>query len=476
VTQGARRAACAALAVLALPGCALGPDYRRPELPAPEVYRDRTAESDSIADLPWFEIFRDEVLQTIVRESLENNRNLLGAAARVEQSRDLAAVQRSELFPQLSFEGDAYRENDATIGVPTRGTGTESNYLGLLAVFWEIDVWGRIRRASEASRAEMLASEAFRRGVLLSLVSGVAQAYFELRELDLEREITQRTIESFRETRDLFKRQFEGGVTSKLDYLRGEAALAQAAATLPQIEQAVVAKENELSVLLGRPAGGIERGALLTAQELPPEIPAGIPSQLLARRPDVVEAEQVLVAENARVGVALTAFFPRIGLTAVAGRASTELEALLSGTGFWSFGASMLGPILTFGRTWYSYQAAKSSVEAARHAYEQSVLVALQDVSNALTAREKLAQVRTEQEGAVEALAEALKIARVRYVGGLATYLEVLDAQQQLFPAELDLARTRRDELIAVVALYRALGGGWSQQPASPSVPLPFAL
>jgi multidrug efflux system outer membrane protein len=458
-----------------LSGCALGPDYRRPELPAPAVYRDQSAESASIADLPWFEVFRDEALQVLVREALESNRDLLAAAARVEQSRELAAVQRSELFPQLAYEGDARREDNAQFGSPIGTDGVQSHYLGFLEAFWEIDLWGRIRRASEAARAEMLASEAFRRGVVLSLVTGVAQAYFELRELDLELAITERSVESFRETRDLFQRQFEGGVTSKLDYLRGEAALAQASAAIPQVEQGIVVKENQLSVLAGRVAGPIERGTTLVEQSLPPEVPAGLPSQLLERRPDVLEAEQLLVAENARIGESLANFFPRLGLTALAGRTSGELESLLSGPTFWSLGGTLLGPIFTFGLNWYGYQASQSSAEAAQRAYEQSVLVALQDVSNALIAREKLAQVRVEQERTVDALAEALRIARIRYVGGLATYLEVLDAQQQLFPAELDLARTQRDELIAVVALYRALGGGWSQYPGPPSVPLPLA-
>jgi len=469
------RGAVAALVAVALAGCAVGPRYRRPEGVAPATYRASADAPASVADLPWFEVFRDPVLRTHVEEALANNRDLLAAASRVEQARGLAAVQRGELFPQAGYELDAYREKGSQFGAPTPGTGTENNYLGLLNAAWELDVWGRIRRATEAARSEMLATEAFRRGVVLSLVTGVAQAYFELRELDLEHEITRRTVESFRETRDLFERQFRGGVTSKLDYLRGEAALAQASASLPDLERRIVAKENELSVLLGRPAGEIERGAVLTAQELPPEIPAGIPSQLLERRPDVIEAEEVLHAETARIGETFAEFFPRIGLTAAVGRTSGELESALSGPSFWTLVGSAVGPIFTFGRTWYGWRASESAAQAALQDYEQSVLIALQDVSNALTAREKLALVRIEQERAVEALAESLYIARIRYVGGLATYLEVLDAQQQLFPAELDLARTRRDELTAVVALYRALGGGWQDAAPAPTIPLPLA-
>ncbi|HEY8493820.1 MAG TPA: efflux transporter outer membrane subunit [Myxococcota bacterium] len=468
-------AAAAALAALVLAGCALGPRYQRPAELAPEAYRDAPQDPASIADLPWFEVFGDAALRGLVEEALANNRDLAAAAARVEQARALAAVQRGELFPDLGYEADAWRERDASFGAPTRGTGTQNNYLGLLNAAWEIDVWGRIRRATEAARAELLASESFRRGVVLSLVTGVAQAYFELRELDLELEITRRTVDTFRETRDLFERQFRGGVASRLDVLRGEAALAQAAATVPEIERQIVAKENELSLLLGRPAGPIERGDALTAQALPPEVPAGIPSQLLERRPDVLEAEQVLRAETARIGERVAAFFPRIGLTAVAGRTSGELDSVLSGPSFWTLVGNAVGPLFTFGRTWYGWRASEAAARAALQSYQQTVLQALADVSNALTARETLARTRAEQERAVEALAEALRIARIRYVGGLATYLEVLDAQQQLLPAELALARTRRDELIAVVALYRALGGGWQEAPPAPGVPLPLA-
>ncbi len=464
------------LLALAVAGCAVGPRYERPEGVAPAAYRATPEDPASIADLPWFEVFRDEALRRHVEEALAANRDLQEAVARVEQARGLAAVQRGELFPQASFELDAVRESGTTFGSPTSSDRTQSNYLGVLNAAWELDVWGRIRRATEAARAELLATEAVRRGVVLSLVTGVAQAYFELRELDLEREITMRAIESFRETRDLFERQFLGGVTSKLDYLRGEAALAQASAALPDLERRIVAKENELSVLLGRPAGEIGRGVSLLAQELPPEVPAGIPSQLLERRPDVLRAEQVLHAQTARIGEAFANFFPRIGLTAAAGRTSGELDSVLSGPSFWTLAGSAVGPLFTFGRTWYGWRSAEAAAQAALYDYEQAVLVALADVSNALTAREKLEAVRTEQERAVEALAESLRIARIRYVGGLANYIEVLDAQQPLFLAELDLARTRRDELLAVVALYRALGGGWQEAPPAPTIPLPLPL
>ncbi len=475
MTRAALRGAALCLALI-LPGCAIGPNYRRPELPEPPTFRDRPEEQASIADLPWFEVFQDAVLQELVRESLANNRDLQAAVARVEQARGLAAVQRGELFPRIGYEGDVARGKDTNFGSPVPGRGTQSDYLAFLDMAWEIDVWGRIRRASEAARAQMLATEAFRRGVVLSLVSGVAQNYFELRELDLELEIAERTVENFGETLRIFDRQFQGGVASRLDPLRAEAALAQAAAAIPDLERRIVAKENELSVRVGRAPGPLARGAALTELVAPPAIPAGVPSQLLTRRPDLLEAEQNLVAANARIGEALAGFFPRIGLTTLYGSASGELSALLSsGTGIWAAIATATGPIFTFGRTWYFWKASQANTEAARHAYEQAVLVSLQEVSDALVAREKLALVLREQERAVYALSESLRVARTRYVGGLSTYIEVLDAQQQLFPAENAVAQTRRDELLSLVALYRALGGGWNEAPPAPSVPLPLA-
>jgi multidrug efflux system outer membrane protein len=467
-------AAVALAAALALGGCALGPDYERPALPTPSAFRDQVAEESSIADLPWFQVFQDEVLQSLVREALTSNRNLLAATARVERAQGLAAVQRGELFPQLGGIANASRGDDTTLSGQSAGDDIERNF-AVLAAAWELDVWGRLRRASEASRAEMLASDAFRRGVVLSLVSGVAQAYFELRELDLELEIAQRTVKSFEETLRLFSRQFQGGVVSNLDPLRAEAALARAAASVPDLERRIAVKENELSVLLGRSPGDMPRGNALTEQAVPPEIPAGVPSLLLARRPDLLEAEQRLVAANARVGEALASFFPKIGLTSVYGSSSEDLDDLLeSGTRILTRIMSVAGPLFTFGRTWYFWRASQAETEAAGHDYEQTVLVALREVSDALVAREKLVRVRVEQERAVRALDQSLVTARKRYVGGLATYLEVLDAQQELFPAENALAQTRRDELLAVVAVYRALGGGWSEAGAEPEVPSPL--
>lgn len=473
--MSARRTVGVALAAVAV-GCAIGPDYGRPELPAPPAFREQPEATASIADLPWWEVFQDTALVGLIHESLASNRDLQLAAANVEVARYLAAVQRGELFPQLGYEAGGTRGKDTFLGaVGSTGRGTEDDFLAVANLFWEIDVWGRIRRATEAARADLLATEAFRRGVVLSLVSGVAQAWFELIELDRELEIARESVVSFGETRDLFQRQFLGGVVSKLDSLRAEAALAQAAARVPDLERQIVAKENELSVLVGRPAGAIPRGGMLAEQVVPPEVPAGVPSLLLERRPDLIEAEEALIASNARIGQALADYFPRIGLTALAGSVSTELSDLLhSATDVWSVGGSALGPLFTFGQTTYTWKAAEAASDASRAAYEGAVLNSLREVSDALSAREKLVAVRAEREREVAALRESVQISQQRYLGGLATYLEVLDAQQQLYPAEFALAQTERDQLLAVVALYRALGGGWNAYDAQPELPLPI--
>jgi multidrug efflux system outer membrane protein len=459
---------------LVLAGCAIGPNYRRPETASPDAFRGQEgpAEAASLADLPWWELFRDPVLQGLIQQALTDDYDLQSAAQRVEVARNLVGVERSPLFPQVGYEADAGRGKNAFLGTVSPGTGQGNAFLAALNASWEIDLWGRIRRSTEAARAELFASEAFRRGVWLSLVSNVAQAYFELRELDLELEIARSTVDSFENTRQLFERQYRGGVASRLAALRAEAAAAQAAASVPALEAQIVAKENELSVLLGRPPGPIPRGAALVDQSLPPEVPAGLPASLLERRPDLVESEQTLAAANARVGVAIAEFLPRIGLTALYGSVSPELHNLLEkGTNAWSVAAQAAGPIFQGGRLLYGYRAAKAQWEEARLQYQQNVLIALGEVSNALVARQKLAQQRDQDARAVAALQESVRLSTIRYLGGLASYIEVLDAQLQLFPAENALARAERDLLLTTVQLYKALGGGWWMDPASPSGP-----
>jgi multidrug efflux system outer membrane protein len=454
--------ALAALGALA-PGCALGPNYQRPELAPPEAFRGETTPgAEAFVDLlPWWDIFADPALVALTTEVLERNLDLAAAVARLETSESFVGVARSELVPQVGYDVEAGRGRSSN--KVTFGDGEpRSLFFGALNLAWELDVWGRIRRATEAARAEMFASDAFRRAVRLSLVAGVAQAYFELRELDSELEIARRTAGSFTETRDLFERQFQGGTASRLEVERAEAALAETEAVIPDLERLIVAKENQISVLLARPPGEVPRGAPLDEQAIP-SVPTGLPSALLERRPDIVFAEENLIASNARVGVALAGFFPRIGLTGLYGRESESLADLVrEGSGVWSIAGLAAGPIFEGGRNWYLFQASKSEREAALADYERSVLVGFQEVSDALVAREKLALARAHQERAVGALREAVRLSLVRYRGGLSNYVEVLDAQQQLFPAELALARFDLEEMLSLTRLYRALGGGWS--------------
>ena len=452
--------------LVTLCSCAIGPNYRRPTIDTPPAYRGETAptaapaDATSLADLPWWHVFQDPVLQGLIEEALVDSYDVRIIASRVEQARFAVGVTRADLLPQAGYEGAAQR---ARAFNPLGGANVTTNqFLGVLQMAWEIDIWGRIRRATEASLANLLATEDVRRGVILSLVTGVAQAYFELRELDLELEIARRTRDSFQETLDLFTRQLVGGVGNKLATSRAEAALANAAATIPDLERQIVAKENQLSILLGRHPTPITRGALLTDQVYPPEVTAGLPADLLERRPDILQAEQNIVAANALVGVAIADFLPRIGLTTLYGAQSTELENILKGpANIWSVGASLAGPIFQGGRLYYNYKGNAAAWEETILAYEQTVLNALGEVSNTLVARQKFAESRVESEREVAALRESVRLSTLRYTAGLANYYEVLEAQQQLFPAQNFLARTQLNQLVAVVQLYRALGGGW---------------
>jgi multidrug efflux system outer membrane protein len=466
------RRLAAALISLFVAGCAIGPDYQRPEMVEPPIYRGQAtpSESASLADQPWWEVFQDEALRALIGEALANSYDLRIAAQRVEQARAQAGIARSEFFPQLGGEFDATRGVNSVLGAVSPGAPRDNAFLLAASLAWEIDIWGRIRRSNEAARAQLLATEAFRRGVVLTLVSDVASTYFLLAELELELQISRETVAAYTKTRDLFERKFTGGVSSKLGMLRAEAALASAAAVIPELERRIIATENQLSILLGRPPGPIARGATLREQSTPPAIPVGVPAQLLERRPDLLEAEQRLIAANALVGVAVAQFLPRIGLTGLAGGVSTDLSDILQKrSSLWSIAGVATTPIFQGGAIYYNWEDAKAQAEEAKLVYEATALDALREVSDALTAREKYQATQEQQQRAVVALEEAVRISTVRYVDGRADYFEVLNAQQDLFPAELELARTEFNQLDAIVQIYRALGGGWSQYGAPPS-------
>jgi len=455
------------VAAALLAGCAIGPDYKRPSVAEPQTFRGQaTAEASSLADEPWWEVFRDPVLKGLIQEALSRNYDVRIAAARVQEAQAILRVARSDLYPSLDYSGGVSRSNitPGVLGGPGGQAPTTSNfYSGTLSASWELDIWGRIRRSNEAARATLFATEHARRGVWLTLVSDLAQAYFELLELDVRLQIARNSTDAYQRTYDLFLDRFTLGVASKLETSRALGALGDAQATIPQLESDIVAKENQISILLGTTPTPVARGKPMYEQPVVPTVPAGLPSALLERRPDLRQAEQQLVSANARIGVAKAEFFPKLDLTSLIGTASPEVSALTGGTAtIWAVAGMFSGPLFNAGRTLGNYRASIAQWEQARLFYEQAVLTALREVSNALTALGKLNEAETGQTTAVKALGEAVEHATDRYRQGLANYFEVLEAQQQLYPAQNTLAQIRLNRLVAYVQLYRALGGGWS--------------
>jgi len=465
------------LAVLAIVtvvgGCAVGPNYKRPVVQSPENFRfDENQTTNSLGDLPWWQVFQDPVLQGLIGTALTNNYDLKQAVARVEQARNQAVAANSAFFPQIGYSGDVGRGRNALYNTPTPAPNspTLSSAQLSLSAAWEIDLWGRIRRSSEAARAQYLATDEARRGVMITLVSDVATTYFQLLQLDQELAIEREATNAYTGSLRIFNDRLINGVASKLETDRAAAALANAAATIPQLELQIASTENQLNVLLGRNPGPIERGSLTNQAMLTPEIPAGLPSELLRRRPDVLQSEQSLIAANANIGVSVANFFPQIGLTTFLGRASPELSSFTSGAGnLWDLGGTMSGPVFQGGRLRAGYRAAKAQFDEAKAAYQQSVITAFAEVSNALITRQKLDEVYVYNGQAVVALAESVELATQRYLNGKSSYYEVLQAQQELYPTQRAQVQTQVGELNAVVQLYKALGGGWQEDTNSPS-------
>ena len=455
---------CLILAVALLAGCKLGPNYKRPPVETPTNYRfAATVATNSLADLPWWQIFKDPILQDLIHTALTNNYDLKQAVARVEQARQQAIVARSPLFPQIGYSGGIGRGRNALFNTPTPLDGaTESSANLFLNAAWEIDIWGRIRRLSEAARAQYLATDEARRGVIITLVSEVATSYFQLIELDQELQIQIEATNAYAGTYRIFNEKLINGVSSKLETDRAAAALADAAALIPQLEIQIASTENQINVLLGRTPGSVPRNNSLNLDQLPQEIPAGLPSALLQRRPDVLGAEQSLVAANANIGASFANFFPQFGMTTFLGKVSPELSAFTAGTAnAWNIGATMAGPIFQGGQLLAQYRASKASFDEAKAAYEQSVLNAFQEVSNALISRQKLADVRAYDLEAVTNLQSSVQVATERYLNGRSSYYEVLQAQQELYPTQRAAAQAQASEIISIVQLYKALGGGW---------------
>ena len=458
----------ASVALTCLAGCAIGPNYKRPAVGMSVDFRFATNQSaSSFADLPWWEVFKDPTLLELINAATTNNYDLRRAVARVEQARNLAAAARAPLFPQVGYGGSVSRGRNALFNAPAYGNGaTESSALASLNAVWEIDLWGRIRRMSEAARAEYLATDEARRGVTIALVSEVATAYFELLQFDEELAIQRAATNAYTASYRLFEDRFNNGAASKLETDRAAAALANATSIIPRLELSVATTENQISVLLGQNPGPVARNALTNRALITPDIPAGLPSELLRRRPDVLASEQLLVAANANVGASLGSFFPQIGLTTFIGKVSPELSAFTAGSAnMWNVGATLAGPLFQGGQLRAQYRASKARFDEARAAYEQNVLTALQEVSNALIARQKLGEARFYNEQAASALASSVDLATQRYIGGRSSYYEVLEAQQELYPTQRAQVQAQVGELLAIIQLYKALGGGWQETP-----------
>lgn len=469
-TMRERLRICGLAAAFLLGGCTVGPNFQEPDTKVPVAFRfDANASSESIADLPWWKVYRDPKLRSLINDALDNNHDLRIAVTRVEQARQVALQTRSLGLPTVDYGGGASRgRNQAGGSASFTGGRTTDDATALLSVVWEVDFWGRIRRLNEADLARFLATDEARCAVIVSLIGDVAQAYFELLELDLEKEIAIRTRDSFQKSFELFDSRLQGGIASTIETSRATAATKQAAALIPDIERLIGQKENQLSILTGRAPGPITSRGHLDDAAISQAIPAGLPAAMIRRRPDIRQSEQLLRAANAEIGVAIAEYYPRIGLTAFTGRVSPDLSDISDGVGnAWSVAANISGPIFQGGRLQAQEAQARAAFDEAKARHEKSVLTALGEVSNALVARQKFAAARTEQEQAVNSLTHAVDVSTERYSAGRANYFEILDSQLELFPTELQLARIRLNEYLAVVGLYRALGGGCSPQAVS---------
>src|SRR5262245_43133830 len=450
---------------LLLPGCLVGPNYRRPGVNAPADFRGtRAQQQDSLADLPWWEIFKDENLKELVKSALANNYDMAAAVARVEQAREVAAQAKSEYFPHLNYSSIlSYGHNQFVNSPASNMPGAQGFLLGIASATWEADIWGRIRRMNEAARADYLASDETRRGVMLTLVSDVSQAYFELQGLRFQLEIARETAQSYTTTFNLFTERLRGGIGNALQTSRAAGDLATVAASIPELERLIGLKENQISLLMGQNPGAIETKVKLLDEVIPLDVPAGLPSALLERRPDVLSAAQNVRAANAQIGVAQAAFFPAIGLTTFFGKLSTPLSELSSGnTNAWSIAGRAAGPIFHAGGLKARKRQAIANWEQATAQYRQTALSAFRDVSDALISRENYEATRAELIKSVGANQEAVGLARMRYLEGLSSYIEVLDALQRLYPAQLALAQTEVNRRLVIIQLYKALGGGWN--------------
>jgi outer membrane protein, multidrug efflux system len=453
------------LASILIGGCTVGPNYHRPAVQTPTVYRDLRAspqaqeQAASFADLPWWQVFQDPQLQELIRTALKQNYDMQLATERINAERAQLSITRSNLFPQAQGSGNFTGGKDQNFQ-------SKSNFLALTAdAAFQLDLFGKLRRETEAARAQLLGTEDAQRTVMLTLVSDVASDYFNLLQLDLELQITRDTAKTQEDSVKLTSFRLDHGVAIKLDVLQAQQVLDTADAQIPDLERQIGQEEDAISILIGDYPHGVPRGNPLVEQALPPEVPAGLPSALLERRPDIREAEQTLIAANAEIGVAKAQFFPQISLTGSGGgsfgRSSVFSSLMSSQTSIWSYGVQVSQPIFAGGALRGNLHLAESQHEQALIAYKQAIQHAFGDVSDALIAYQKFHEVRVRQEQVVGDLEESVRLSTMRYQGGTTTYLEVLDGQRSLFAAQLTLAQARGNEYQSLVQLYRALGGGW---------------
>ncbi len=461
--MAAHRRACL-LAAAALAGCTLGPDYRRPEIAAPAAFQYEPKDAAATADTLWWQQFHDPVLDGLITEALAHNTNVQIAAANVEQAAALLTQTRSQLFPALGVGAGAQRERTrepAFAALIPNYPNPASAYQAALQASWELDLWGRIRRQSEAAYANVLAGVEARRGVILTLVAQVATSYLQLRGLDAQLSVAHKTLDTYKESVDLFTLQFQYGQVSQMNVAQAQSQYETAAAQIPLIESQIAQTQSSLAVLIGRDPGPIARGKSMYELQLP-QVPAGVPSALLERRPDLLQAEQQLIAANAQIGAAKALYFPTISLTGAFGNASNELSRLFSGPArVWSYAGTLAGPIFSFGAVSGQVAQAEAAQQAALLSYRLAIRNAFADVDNALVANQKLHEQLDAQRKLVAALQQYTELARLQYDGGYAPYSTVLQAEQALFPAELNLVSIRAQLFGSAVNLYKAMGGGW---------------
>jgi len=460
------RRLAAPLAVAALlAGCMVGPDYTRPKIDAPAAFIYAPKDAADTANTTWWKQFDDPVLDQLIADALAYNLNVKVAAANVEQAAGVLTQTRSQLYPQVGYDGTGGRARTTQAGSTPELSrlipNPQTSYQALLSASWEVDLWGRIRRLSESARANLLATDEARRGVILSLVASVAGNYLTLRGLDEQLVIAKRTLETYGESVRLFKLQFQYGQISQMNVAQVQSQYETAAAQIPVIENQIAQTENALSVLVGRNPGRIPRGRNVYQLALP-KVPAGMPSSLLERRPDLKQAEDTLIAANAQIGAAKALYFPAISLSAAGGTSSAALNNLFTGPArVWSYAGTLAGPIFTFGAVSGQVAQAEGAQQAALYGYQYAIQSAFADVEDSLVAAQKLADQLAAQERLVAALKDYARLSRMQYDGGYTSYTTVLQAEQTLFPAELQLAAVRASVFSSSVAIYKAMGGGW---------------